>query len=214
MSPATSPALKRSGEPARPGHVREALHRALVVVGLISACGTPYRDPALPDGEAKPDGTGPDARAPDSAAPDAAAPNTPAPDAATADAARPDATQPCIPPSPGTAPTYTELYTSYFAPSTAGHCATDGCHAGDNYDVWLCGATPDSCYRGMLAEGLIDPANPAASRIADPRLSPLVWINPFGPMPRDGTRAFPPGGSATIARNQIIAWASACAQNN
>src|SRR3954465_15327602 len=33
------------------------------------------------------------------------------------------------------APTYTELYTSYFALGTPGHCATTGCHADPNHTV-------------------------------------------------------------------------------
>ena len=76
----------------------------------------------------------------------------------------------------------------------------------------LGGPDKDGCYAGMLERQLIDPVCPAASVLASPRFSPIAWINPLGTMPRDGTRPFPPGGSAMIARDEIIAWANACAQ--
>jgi hypothetical protein len=119
----------------------------------------------------------------------------------------PDAPPPCVPPAPGTAPTYTELYTKYFAPNTPGHCATAGCHltAGN---VWTCGRTKDSCYQGMVGIQLINTRTPTASIIADPRSSPLSWVNPRGPMPEDMPGSFPEG------RDAIQAWVAACAQNN
>src|ERR1041384_7796500 len=76
-----------------------------------------------------------------------------------------------------TAPTYTQLFTRYFAPGTPGHCATDGCHLDDS-NGWACGTTRDTCYAGMLGIGLIDPKTPRASAIGDPKNSPLRWINP------------------------------------
>jgi hypothetical protein len=138
-------------------------------------------------------------------------------DAVIADTRPPIDARPPPPPCeapPGTAPTYTELYTRYLAPGTAGHCATDNCHGGDNYNVWSCGPDSTGCYAGMLAIALIDRERPSASRLASPQSSPIVWVNPSGQMPANGTQAFPPGSSAAIARDEIIAWANACAPNN
>jgi hypothetical protein len=118
-----------------------------------------------------------------------------------------DARAPCVPPAAGTAPTYTELYTKYFAANTKGHCATAGCHL-DGSQGWTCGLTKNTCYQGMVAIQLIDPTTPTASVIADPKSSPLSWINPNGPMPQDTPGSFPEGATA------IAKWAAACAQNN
>jgi len=123
--------------------------------------------------------------------------NEPSPDAAT-----------CTPPATGTAPTYTELYATYFAPNTPGHCATAGCHADPGHATWSCGTTKDACYAGMVGVGLIDPANPRASQIADPKRSPLSWINAGGGMPQDAVAPLPE------ARDAILAWVAACAPNN
>lgn len=112
---------------------------------------------------------------------------------------------PCMPSS--TAPTYTELYTKYFAADTPGHCATSGCHL-DAVNGWACGTDKDTCYTGMVGIRLIDPANPLASRIGDPQTSQLSWINVNGFMPLDDIAPFPEG------RDAILAWVAACAQNN
>jgi hypothetical protein len=106
------------------------------------------------------------------------------------------------------APTYAQLFTRYFAPGTAGHCATAGCHADPEHNIWLCGTTKDSCYRGMVEQMLIDPANPLGSLIIDPASSPLRWFNPTGPMPFDNAKPFPE------ARDAILAWVDSCAPNN
>jgi hypothetical protein len=123
------------------------------------------------------------------------------------DTAAPDAVAKMCAPNPS-APTYAQLFTRYFAPGTPGHCATAGCHADPNHNIWLCGTTKDSCYRGMVEQGLINPANPLASLIIDPVNSPLRWFNPNGPMPFDNQRQFPEG------RDAIQSWVEACAQNN
>jgi hypothetical protein len=115
---------------------------------------------------------------------------------------------PCTPPAAGTAPTYTQLFSSYFAPGTPGHCATAGCHADPGHNTWLCGTTKDSCYRGMVQIGLIDPHDPTRSMIASSRQSPLAWVSPSGNMPFDAASPFPAG------RDAIVAWVAACAQNN
>jgi hypothetical protein len=134
----------------------------------------------------------------------------PTPDAAGAAAkdAGLDGPLPCVPPTPNTAPTFTQLYTSYFAVNTEGHCAKATCHGQPNYNTWLCGTTKDACYNGMVTVGLIDKTNPKASRIADPLSSPLRWFNPQGAMPADRVRIFPEG------HDSIKAWVAACAQNN
>jgi hypothetical protein len=114
----------------------------------------------------------------------------------------------CVPPTDGTAPTYSELFTRYFAPGTPGHCATAHCHANPGANDWVCGDTPDSCYRGMVKVGLIDPQNPTHSAIADANESPLVWVNASGDMPFDAIAPLPEG------RDAILAWVAACAQND
>lgn len=108
----------------------------------------------------------------------------------------------------GDAPTYGELFATYFAPGTAGHCATGGCHADPGHNVWLCGTTKDSCYAGMLDVGLISASDPTHSLIADPARSPLTWINPAGGvMPLDAQ------GENDAGRDAIIAWVAAGARN-
>ena len=114
---------------------------------------------------------------------------------------------PCVPPTDGSAPTYTELYTNYFADGMPGHCAKSGCHLTDVHG-WACGTTKDSCYQGMVGVGLVDPSNPTASVLANAKSSPLNWINPDGPMPQDAPKPFPAG------RDAILAWVAACALNN
>jgi hypothetical protein len=107
-------------------------------------------------------------------------------------------------------PTYSELYARYFAPGTRGHCATDGCHNGANYVIWVCGNTKDTCYAGMASSdaGLINTAIPRRSLIADPANSPLSWVNPNGPMPFDSPGPFPEG------RDAILAWVAAGAPDD
>jgi hypothetical protein len=127
-----------------------------------------------------------------------------------ADAA-PDTIARCVPSSPTTAPTYTELYAKYFAVGKPGHCATDGCHNGSNFNIWFCGNSKESCYLGMtsLESGpLVNPSNPTGSLIIDVHNSPLSWFNPNGPMPQDMPGPFPEGAMA------IRAWIDDCAQNN
>src|SRR5262245_3039837 len=101
-----------------------------------------------------------------------------------------------------TPPTYSELYTRYFAPGTPGHCAKAGCHGDPNHTTWLCGDTQDTCYAGMASPqaGLIDTTAPQKSLIGDLKLSPLSWVSPNGPMPIDTPGPFPEG------RDAILAW--------
>lgn len=119
----------------------------------------------------------------------------------------PDAQVPCN--MANAAPTYTELYNTYFAVGTPGHCAMEGCHGDPGHNVWLCGTDKATCYQGMLGEGLIDMTNPVASKLSNPNTSPLIWINARGGfMPQDALRANAAGADA------ITKWALACAQNN
>ncbi len=110
-------------------------------------------------------------------------------------------------PDAGPPPTYSELYTKYFAVGTPGHCSMATCHA-DSQNGWTCGTTKDMCYAGMVSIGIINPSNPKTSTIGDPANSPLRWINPNGIMPFDMPMAFPEG------RDAIKAWVAAGAQNN
>jgi hypothetical protein len=106
------------------------------------------------------------------------------------------------------APSYEELFTTYFDQGTPGHCATSGCHADPGHNVWLC-ATKDTCYQGMVDVGLIDLAEPAQSEIADSKRSPLTWINPAGGnMPLDAQ------DNNQAARAAIEAWVAAGAKND
>jgi len=108
----------------------------------------------------------------------------------------------------GAGPSYEELFTTYFDRGTQGHCATSGCHADPGHNVWLC-TTKDICYQGMVGVGLIDPADPTRSEIADPKRSPLTWINEAGGnMPLDAQ------GDNAAAREAIEAWVAAGAKND
>ena len=120
----------------------------------------------------------------------------------------PDAQTMCMPSA--SAPTYAMLYTRFFAPNSTGHCANDNCHGEVGFNVWKCGANKDTCFQGMVTEGLINPSNPLASKIADRKLSPLTWVNTDGNgfMPADGP------AQSTEGRDAILAWVSACAPNN
>lgn len=116
----------------------------------------------------------------------------------------------CVPPTGGSALTYTQLFTTYFAPGTPGHCANAACH-GNPGNTWTCGTTKDTCYAGMVGVGLINTTNPKASLIANTSSSPIRWVNSnpsTGIMPADSTAANNAG------RDAIIAWVNACAQNN
>jgi hypothetical protein len=106
------------------------------------------------------------------------------------------------------APSYEELFDTYFDKGTPGHCATSGCHADPRHNVWLC-TNRDTCYQGMVDVGLIDVAEPMRSKIADSNRSPLTWINPTsGEMPFDAQ------GENAAAREAIKAWVAAGAAND
>ena len=113
------------------------------------------------------------------------------------------------PPSVDPAPSYAELFETYFAPGTPGHCATAGCHADPGHAVWLCGTTKSDCYAGMVDVGLIDAAQPARSALVDPHRSPLTWINPAG-----GTMPLDAQGENDQAAAALRAWVAAGARND
>ncbi|HET7503840.1 MAG TPA: hypothetical protein VFK02_22620, partial [Kofleriaceae bacterium] len=86
------------------------------------------------------------------------------------DTADPDARAPCVAPATGSSPTFTQLYTKYFASGTPGHCATGGCHLSEADSTgWVCGTSKATCYQGMVGIGLIDTQFPQFSVIADPK---------------------------------------------
>jgi len=119
------------------------------------------------------------------------------------------APEPTLPSDAGPALTYGEIFDTYFAPGTAGHCASAGCHSDPGHTVWRCGPTKDDCYKGMLDVGLLDPARPSRSALVDARRSPLVWINPAGGnMPLDAQLPNAAG------RDALLAWVAAGAQND
>ncbi len=89
--------------------------------------------------------------------------------------------------------TWSYLYATYFGPNTPGHCGNSGCHDPPlGHGGWICGATADSCYHGMLnrtirnkPQPLIDLQDPPASLLIAPD-SPLIWFDPKnGIMPQD-----------------------------
>lgn len=107
-------------------------------------------------------------------------------------------------PADDDAPTYAELYDTYFAKGTPGHCATAGCHADPGHNVWLCGNDAETCYKGMTDMGLINPDHPEKSTIGDPKRSEITWINPTG-----GTMPLDAQGPNDEAKAAIEAWLAA-----
>jgi hypothetical protein len=123
-------------------------------------------------------------------------------DQGTAGSAAADAGRAMMP--DGDAPTYAELYDTYFAKGTPGHCAMAGCHADPGHNVWLCGNDAETCYKGMTDMGLINPDHPEKSTIGDPKRSEITWINPTGGrMPLDAQ------GANDEAKAAIEAWLAA-----
>jgi hypothetical protein len=99
------------------------------------------------------------------------------------------------------APTFSQLYTSYFATGTAGNCADTGCHpsdmdnASDSYTYLLNDTNAQYC----------GPPNCLAS-IANPCTSMLAWFN--GSMPLNNPV---PNAQAAAA---VAAWVAAGSKNN
>ena len=61
----------------------------------------------------------------------------------------------------------------------------------------------------MVTVGLIDPADPTHSAIADAHRSPLVWVNPSG-----GNMPFDAQVANDAGRDAIAAWVAAGAQDD
>jgi hypothetical protein len=102
--------------------------------------------------------------------------------------------------------TWMQLYATYFGPNTPGHCGKSvACHL-QSQGGFMCGSTPDSCYKGLVTAFLVDPAHPTMSAIADPNQSPLSWFG--GNMPQDM-----PVPNAQ-AKADVAAWVAAGAQEN
>ena len=118
-------------------------------------------------------------------------------------------TSPTTPTTPTTsAPaTWTAIYDTYIGPGTPGHCGDARCHAADRRG-FKCGRTKDECYAGLVAKGLLDPDDPAASLLVDARSSPLAWFNPNGLMPGDAAK--PNAQAAADSR----AWVAAGAKHD
>ena len=80
--------------------------------------------------------------------------------------------------------TWTTLYDTIFGPNGTAKCA--GCH-GTNQSGFTCGATPTSCYSGMVEKGLVTPgASASSSPLVTPGPSPLCGTL-GGNMPLMGT---------------------------
>jgi hypothetical protein len=108
--------------------------------------------------------------------------------------------------STGPAPTWTQLYAQFFGPGTPGHCSgTGGCHTNVR-GGFKCGTNKNDCFAGLVAAGLVDPANPSQSSIAIINESPLAWFG--GGMPIDNPAPNPAAAAA------VKAWVNAGAQNN
>src|SRR5580700_7607203 len=92
----------------------------------------------------------------------------------------------------GTAPTWTQIYTSYFAPGTPGNCTN--CHPGTN--------SPKCMYSYLQGRGQLGGSSPS---LTSPTSSCLSWYG--GNMP-------PLGPQNAQAVSQMNAWAAAGAMNN
>jgi len=157
---------------------------------LLAACGS---DPAGPAGP------GPDA----SVAADAA----PASDAAASSDA-PVATDACTGVDISAAPTYTQLFTNWFAAGTPGSCANGNCHGNTSNGGWKCGQTAATCFTGMTGKGFVNTTTPKNSSIISATNSPLRWFSPSGNMPQNNAVANADGKKA------VLAWVCAGAKNN
>jgi hypothetical protein len=122
---------------------------------------------------------------------------------ATASTAQGDASTPPPNPSgcnpsaaPATAPTFTQLYTKYFAPGAAVDCATGAtCHGEFN--------TVQGGWQYLVKNQMVGMTPPA---LTDPNLSCLTWYG--GNMPETGTTCNPQ------AVADLNAWATAGGKDN
>ncbi len=104
------------------------------------------------------------------------------------------------------APTWSQIYALYIGPGTPGHCSgTGGCHT-TLRGGFTCGATKSACFQGLVAAGLVTPANGSASPLGIVGQSPLVWLG--GGMPLDSAAQNPAAAAA------VQAWVAAGALDN
>jgi hypothetical protein len=130
----------------------------------------------------------------------------PVSDGGAEEAAVADAGAPPNDASTGPAPTWTELYATYFGPGTPGHCSgTGGCHTNQR-GGFKCGANKNECYAGLVAAELVMPLQPAASPLGVEGESPIAWFG--GGMPLDNPV---PNAAAKAA---VKAWLAAGAKND
>jgi len=107
------------------------------------------------------------------------------------------------------APTFTAIYTNYFAQGKAGHCYNCHYSGGPGSPVFQpMGPTQVDFYNALVASKLINTVTPAASPLISPTASPLAWFNTSGNMPADN-----PVPNAPAAAD-IAAWVAAGALNN
>lgn len=139
---------------------------------------------------------------------------SPGPDAGTAADAgsssdAPNSTDVCASVDTSTAPTYTQLYASWFAAGKPGGCAGSSCHGNNaNNGNWMCGQNAATCFAGMKGVGLINTASPKDSTIISSTTSPLAWFSKSGNMPSGNAVENADGKKA------VLAWVCAGAKNN
>ena len=105
-----------------------------------------------------------------------------------------------------TGPTWTTIYGSYFAASSAGRCGSSGCHSSSR-GGFKCGSDKTTCYQGLVSSGYLDTSNPTASALVDKNNTCLAWVSNAGNMP-------PNVGTDTKATADITAWLEAGGTNN
>ena len=108
--------------------------------------------------------------------------------------------------SPNAGPTWSALYTQYFAKGTIGHCGNVGCHS-IKRGGFKCGKTKTSCYSGLVAAKLISTSNPSSSKLIS-STTPLSWFGTGGPMPKDQKQ------TNQAAADAVTAWVKAGALKN
>jgi len=94
------------------------------------------------------------------------------------------------------APTWTQLYRTYFTVGTVGNCAHSGCHQGDM-------TSPSAAFAWLQSQGQVGGSQPA---LTDPSSSCFTWLG--GDMPPGGPEANP---GAVV---DFDLWFKAGAKNN
>lgn len=108
--------------------------------------------------------------------------------------------------------TWTYIYTTYFGRGTPGRCGLAGCH-GTAQKGFVC-ANQAGCYTSFTTSNpnvggrMVNPGNPSASVLLDPKNSPVIWFSSSGNMPEGALSPNP------TAKAEITAWIMAGAPNN